>query len=50
MTNKRLTLSLPEDVWNRLDAEAKDKGMTIGTHVQHLIVARDDRRTKKDPR
>lgn len=41
---KRLTLALPDDVWQRLADEADAHGTSIGTHVKNLIVARDSKR------
>lgn len=41
---KRLTLSLDEDVWNRLKTEAAARDMSIGAFAAALITARDDRR------
>ena len=46
---KRLTLALPADVWDRLDAEAKALGVSIGTHARVLIIARDERKQKNTP-
>lgn len=43
---KRLTVSLPIEVWDRLNAEAKQSGKTIGTFTKDLIVARDERKNK----
>lgn len=44
--NKRLTLSLPQPVWDRLAQEAHDKGVSIGTLVKDLLLARDRRQSK----
>lgn len=42
--NKRLTIALPIDVWNRLHAEAKQSGKGIGTFAADLLIARDERK------
>jgi hypothetical protein len=39
-----LRTDLPDDVWNRLDAEAASHGQKIGKYVQGLILARDQRK------
>lgn len=41
---RRLTLDLPVDVWDRLDAEARLDGQRIAGFTQGLIVKRDDRK------
>lgn len=40
----RLTINLPEDVWDRLNAEAAEHGQKIGTYLRNLIVKRDTKR------
>lgn len=44
--NKRLTVSLPADVWERLRDEAATKNVSIGTFARTLIVNRDEKRNK----
>lgn len=41
---RRLTVALPDDVWDRLDAEAADHGKTIGAYLKQLIITRDAKR------
>lgn len=41
---KRLTTALPEDVWDRLDAEAQEAGRSIGLYLRDLIVRRDQKK------
>lgn len=39
--SKLLRLDLPDDVWDRLNAEAAAKDQKIGLFVKQLIIARD---------
>jgi hypothetical protein len=42
---KRLTIALPDDVWQRLQQEAFSKdGVSIGTYLTRLVVKRDSKR------
>lgn len=41
---KRLTLDLPADVWDRLDAEAQANGQRIAGYLQQLTIKRDERK------
>jgi macrodomain Ter protein organizer (MatP/YcbG family) len=41
---RRLTLDLPVDVWDRLDAEAQDHGQRIAGYLQQLTIKRDERK------
>lgn len=43
---KRLTIALPEDVWNRLQAEAFKNRVSIGTYLSRLVVKRDTKMHK----
>jgi hypothetical protein len=43
-TTRTLRVELPEAVWSRLNDEAADKGLSLGTHARRLIVARDKRK------
>lgn len=43
-TTRTLRTSIPTDVWDRLAAEAADKGIPLGRHLHNLIVARDSKR------
>lgn len=45
---KKLTLSLPTDVWDRLRAEALSNGHGIGGYARSLILKRDARQQKGD--
>lgn len=45
---KRLTIALPEDVWDRLQAEGFKDGVSIGTHLTRLVVKRDENNQKKE--
>lgn len=40
---RRLTIDLPADVWDRLDAEARAKDQRIGGYLIDLITKRDAR-------
>lgn len=42
--SKLLRTDLPDDVWDRLDAEAKEAGMKIGLYLKQLIIERDKKR------
>lgn len=42
--HRRLTLDLPVDVWERLDAEAQDHGQRIAGYLRNLTVTRDAKR------
>lgn len=42
--SRRLTLDLPVDVWDRLDAEAQANGMRIAGYLRNLAVKRDAKR------
>lgn len=42
--HRRLTLDLPVDVWDRLDAEAQANGMRIAGYLRNLAVKRDAKR------
>lgn len=44
---RRLTLDLPVDVWDRLDAEARVKGQRIAGYTQLLIVTRDEKKQNR---
>jgi len=44
---RRLTIALPVEVWDRLNAEAAEHSVSIRTHLKNLIVARDKRRQDK---
>lgn len=41
---RTLRLTLPAEVWERLDNEAAANGLSIGTFGRRLIVDRDTRR------
>jgi len=47
---RKLTISLPVEVWDRLDAEAvakgPDGGKRIAGYLRHLIIKRDERGQK----
>lgn len=43
---RKVTLSLPVDVWDRLDIEATATGKRIGGYLQDLIIKRDTKRNK----
>lgn len=45
--HRRLTLDLPVDVWDRLDAEARESGQRIAGYLQYLVVKRDTSRHPK---
>lgn len=45
--HRRLTLDLPVDVWDRLDAEAQQNGQRIAGYLRDLTVKRDGRRQAK---
>lgn len=47
--SKLLRLDLPDDVWDRLNAEAAASGLKIGLYVKRLIIARDERRVSRNP-
>lgn len=40
----RLTVNIPQDVWDRLAEEAAEEGKAVGTHLKDLIVTRDRKR------
>lgn len=42
--SKLLRTDLPDDVWDRLNAEAQANGVKIGVYVKRLIMARDAKR------
>jgi hypothetical protein len=44
--DRRLTTSLPVDVWDRLDAEARAQGITVATLLRRLVIARDKRENR----
>lgn len=47
MKNTRtLRADIPNDVWDRFAEEARAKGITVGTHLRQLLVARDKKRTR----
>lgn len=39
-----LRTDLPDDVWDRLAAEAADNGVKVGVYLRRLIIARDRKR------
>lgn len=45
---RRLTLDLPVDVWDRLDAEAQTRGQRIAGYTQSLIMTRDSKRQSRN--
>lgn len=45
--HRRLTLDLPVEVWDRLDAEARDNGQRIAGYLRDLTVKRDTKRQAK---
>lgn len=46
--SRLLRTDLPDDVWDRLNAEAAEHGVKIGVYVKRLIVARDERRVSRN--
>lgn len=42
--NRTIRTDIPTDVWDRLAAEAADKGIPLGRHLKNLIVNRDKKR------
>lgn len=44
---KRLTVDLPAEVWDRLNAEAAAKGQKIGLFAKGLIITRDEKVQQK---
>lgn len=39
--SKLLRTDLPDDVWDRLAAEAAQHGVKIGVYIKQLVIARD---------
>lgn len=46
--HRRLTLELPVEVWDRLDAEAQSKGQRIAGYAQLLIMTRDAKKVSRN--
>lgn len=44
--HRRLTISLPVAVWDRLDLEARAAGGRIAGYTEDLIIKRDERKNK----
>lgn len=42
--SKLLRTDLPDDVWDRLNAEATAAGVKIGVYVKRLIITRDEKK------
>lgn len=51
--SRLLRTDLPDDVWDRLAAEAAEHGVKIGVYLKQLVIARDARKhgasTSTDP-
>lgn len=45
---RRLTLNLPVDVWDRLDAEAQEHGQRAAGFLRNRVITRDKNRQKKE--
>lgn len=43
-SNRTIRADIPADVWDRLAAEAAEKGIPLGRLLRNLIVARDARK------
>lgn len=43
-TTRTIRADIPADVWERLAAEADERGVRLGTLLRQLIVARDAKR------
>lgn len=42
--SRLLRTDLPDDVWDRLAAEAEQHGMKIGAYLRRLVIARDQKK------
>jgi hypothetical protein len=48
-TTRTIRADIPNDVWDRLAAEAQSKGVPLGRHLRNLIVTRDTKKYGASP-